>query len=193
MINAPLEYLHNVHHGLRAMLYSPETSLQKYLFERLCEILRETPVLLRQRAIHPNGEMDVQGVMHDYLKVVFPDFVPNPQISGVIRSFKPDCGIRNLGVAIEFKYVNSAAEIKSALTGIFEDIAGYSGSKDWTRFVSVIYQTAPFESESRFREELRKAKATSWTPILVNGNGDRKKPDTVTVSSAGPKKSKSNP
>lgn len=168
-ISEPLEYLRNIHIGLMAMFHSPERTLQNHLFDRLCEILRDTPLLLRRRSITPEREMDIQNCMHDYLRAFFPDFVLNPKICGSIRNFIPDCGIRTQRVAIEFKYVDSEEKVKIALTGILEDISGYSGSQDWNRFIAVIYQTAPFESEARFKEDLRRVKASGWIPILVHG------------------------
>lgn len=58
---------------------------------------------------------------------------------------------------------------------IREDAGGYSGSLDWTRFYSVIYQTSAFESEDRIRSELTRAGLVTWTGILVTGAGARRR------------------
>ena len=171
-----LIYLKDIHAGLMAIGADPHHSMNEYMFGRLHSLLSDTAVLVRKRAITPSREHDIQTVMHDYLEAFFPgNFVRDFEIPGPLKNFKPDCGIRDLGVAIEFKYADSEKEVKTALSGIFEDVAGYSGSKDWTRFVAVIYQTDAFVQKSKFEAELRRAKAHSWFPILVNGAGDRKK------------------
>jgi hypothetical protein len=60
--------------------------------------------------------------------------------------------------------------------GIFEDVSGYSGTLDWTRFYTVIYQTKAFESEDRIKSELARAGTLlTWKALLVTGAGAHKK------------------
>ena len=96
-------------------------------------------------------------------------------IPGIVKDFKPDCCIRNLRAAIEIKYADSRDEVAKRLGGIFEDAGGYSGSRDWTRFYSLIYQTESFESEDRVRSEMTRAGLVTWKAILVTGSGARAK------------------
>lgn len=103
-----------------------------------------------------------------------PEYKKSIQIGGIIRDFKPDCGIRNLKAAIEFKYAAKEEEVARAIGGIFEDVSGYSGSRDWNRFYTVIYQTEPFESEDRVRTELTRAGAITWNLFPVTGSGSRR-------------------
>src|SRR4029077_18280040 len=112
------------------------------LLERL---LRNTAVLVRKRSVQPKNEKEVRDVMHDYLEATFTEYRRDVKISGIIRDFKPDGGVRNLKAAIEYKFADSKEEVWKAMGGIFEDVSGYSGSLDWTRFYSVIYQTEAFE------------------------------------------------
>ena len=93
----------------------------------------------------------------------------DPKINRVLKNFKPDCGILSVEAAVEFKMVHTMDEVAKAISGVFEDIAGYSGSKEWTRFYSVFYQAQPFILEAHIRQDLKRAGATDWTPILVNG------------------------
>lgn len=74
---------------------------------------------------------------------------------------------------MEFKFVRSREEAKTAASGTFEDTAGYRGSKDWVRFYSVIYQVQPIMLESHLRHDLKRLGAATWTPIVVNGSSDR--------------------
>lgn len=113
--------------------------------------------------------------MHDYLEAFFPEYTNNVHIPGGVTTFKPDAGIRNLKAAIEFKFAATREEVSRSLRGIFEDFTGYAGSADWIRFYSVIYQTEAFEAEEKFRADLRRAGAASWTPVVVTGGGARRK------------------
>jgi hypothetical protein len=75
----------------------------------------------------------------------------NPLIGGTLKNF--DCGIASVGAAIEFKIVHTKEQVAVAYSGIAEDTAGYRGSKDWTRFYSVIYQAEPLMLETHLRSD----------------------------------------
>jgi hypothetical protein len=120
--------------------------------------------------------------MHDYLGAFFTEYKHPVHITGIIKDFEPDCGIRNLKTAIEFKYAATKEEVSKALGGIFEDLSGYSGSLDWVNFYSVVYQTEPFESEDRFKSEITRAGSFTWKAILVTGAGSRKKKTSAKTS-----------
>jgi hypothetical protein len=51
--------------------------------------------------------------------------------------------------AIEFKYAAKEDEVARAIGGIFEDVSGYTGSRDWNRF----YQEKEIESKTRHCQE----------------------------------------
>lgn len=169
----PFDYLSTLIDGLRASTGEELGSADAYDLVRLEVILKKTPVLVRNRGVTPMSEPDIQDVMHDYLGAFFTEFRKSVQIPGIIKDFKPDCGIRNLKAAIEFKYAAAAGEVSRAIGGVFEDISGYSGSLDWTRFYTVIYQTEAFDSEDRVRSELTGAGALTWKAFLVTGAGSR--------------------
>lgn len=169
----PLTHLETIVDGLRVASGQGVKPPEAFELSKLESILRRTGVLLRNRGIKPQGEVDIQTVMHDYLGAFFAEYRHPIHITGIIRNFQPDGGIRNLQAAIEFKYATSKAEVATALTGIFEDISGYKGSRDWTRFYTLVYQTQPFEAEDRFTAEMTRAGAYSWTPIIVTGSGKR--------------------
>lgn len=143
---------------------------------RLEGILRATPRIVHKRKVTPSKEHDIQDIVHEHLEVEFYDFVKNPTIDGPITPFKPDCGVRSLGAAIEVKFVDSAEEAKVAMRGIFEDLSGYTGSKDWTSFYSLIYMTAPFMLEGTFSGAIAATgNGANWKTIVVNGAGERKR------------------
>jgi hypothetical protein len=169
------EYVSTLIEGLRLVSGDTTSSLESYELAKLATLLRKAPTLLHWRGIEPRGEMDLQNVMHDYLRAWFTEYKHPLTIAGIVKDFKPDGGIRNLRAAIEFKYANSREEVAKSLGGIFEDAGGYSGSLDWTRFYSLIYQTEPFETEDRVRSEITRAGLVTWKAILVTGSGSRGK------------------
>ncbi len=168
------EFVSKLIEGLRLACGDPMASRDSYELAKLETLLRKTPTLLNWRGVEPTGEMQVQEIMHDYLRAFFTDYKRSVTIAGIVKDFKPDCGIRDLKAAIEFKFADSRDEVAKGLGGIFEDASGYIGSLDWTRFYSVIYQTSAFESEDRIRSELTRAGLVTWTGILLTGAGARR-------------------
>jgi hypothetical protein len=179
----PLTYLRNVIQGVRIARGHQRSSWETYDLAKFESVLRSTAVLLRRRKIAPKNEREIRDVMHDYLRALFTEYTKSVQISGVICSFKPDGGVRNLKAAVEFKYVSTHAEVSTALRGIEEDVSGYK-SADWVQLYSVIYQTKPFETEERLRAELQRVQAFTWTPILVTGESSRRKKRSRQTSKA---------
>lgn len=123
----------------------------------------------------PSSEMDIQNVMHPILEGFFgAEFHKNPPISQSIKSYEPDCGIKSIGTAVEFKFVDTEQELKTAMDGIYTDLSGYSGSKDWTQFISVFYMTDSFRSNKAIEEDIISKSQGKWLPVLVIGKGMRK-------------------
>ena len=170
----PFDYLDRLIGSLRSLAGEGLQPGDSYELAMLENMLRKTPVLVRKRGVDPKSEKEVRDVMHDYLGATFTEYRPDVTIPGIIRDFKPDGGVRNLKAAIEFKFADKPEEVARAVAGIFEDISGYSGSQDWTRVFSVIYQTDAFESEDRITSEMTRA-GTKWKTLLVTGAGARPK------------------
>jgi hypothetical protein len=170
----PFSYIEQTINNLRSCAGEAIASKDAHELALLETMLRKTPVLVRKNKVTPQSEKDVRDVMHDYLEATFTEYRRKVKIDGIIQDFRPDCGVRNLKAAIEFKYVNSLKELPKAMGGIFEDVSGYKGSLDWTRFYCVIYQTQAFESEDKIRSELvRAGTLLTWKAILVTGAGRR--------------------
>jgi hypothetical protein len=169
-----LEYIERIVSALRMTVNNQLSGEDAWNLARLEEMLEDTSNLVLRRGKAPANEGELQEIMHDYLRACFPDFVFNPKIGGAIKSFIPDCGIRRINAAIEFKIAHTKDEAVKAYGGIVEDTAGYKGSKDWTRFFAVIYQAKPFLPKSHLRSDMQRIKAATWTPILVNGATTRK-------------------
>lgn len=137
-------------------------------------ILRSTPQILAKRGIVPKKEADVQRALHDHLECSFKDYNRTVKLPKGLKSFEPDGAIESIETLIEVKFVDTRRKIGPIVSEIMEDLSGYAGSKDWSRFYSLIYQTEPFVNESRFEHSLRLSKnAGSWKSIVVTGSGGR--------------------
>jgi len=180
----PYEYMERLVDSIRMCVGEERSSMEAYGLVQLEAILRRTPVILRRRGCVPTREHDIQEIMQDYLEAFFLEYRPRPRIHGIVKDFEADCGVRDLKAAVEFKFAATAPEVARALSGVFEDIAGYSGSRDWTTFFSVIYQTEAFQSEDRVRTELTRAGALTWKGLLVTGAGQRSRAPAATPQRA---------
>lgn len=144
------------------------------LFALLEQILSGTAKMITDRDLNPSNETEVKNEVYKTLIHVFPDAVKNIPISKISKVYKPDLGIRSLKCAIEYKFVDSEQEMKTAIGGIFEDINGYEGSQDWATFYAVIYMTDHFMTLPQIEAEFKLSKVPRhWKPILVSGKGKR--------------------
>jgi hypothetical protein len=140
------------------------------------QILRGTPKMLSDRKIEPTNEAEVRNEVYKTLIHVFPDTVREIPIAKISKTYKPDIGIKRLKSAIEYKFVDSESEAKLAIGGVFEDINGYAGSKDWTTFYAVIYMTDNFLTQDQVEAEFKLSKVPHhWKPIVVFGKGKRER------------------
>jgi hypothetical protein len=169
-----LAYLGSYFRPLKASVPSKEETEAVAAIQRLERILLGTPKLIKDRGLEPKNEKDVRKAMYDLLIHVYPETVPEVPIAKQSKVYKPDIGIPPLRAAIEYKFAASEQEVKTALGGIYQDVSGYSGSKDWTVFFAVIYMTEPFLTQAQVEAEFRMSKVDrSWKPLLVVGKGAR--------------------
>jgi hypothetical protein len=172
----PFDYMEKLVKNVRLLASEGLDTRDAYELAMLENFLRKTPVLLRKRKVVPTSEKEIREIMHDYLGALFTQYKPEITITGILKDFKPDGGVRNLKAGIEFKFAATHEEVTRAMGGIFEDVSGYSGSLDWIRFYTVIYQTEAFESEDRIKSELARAGTVmTWKALLVTGAGTRRK------------------
>lgn len=145
--------------------------------EILERILIGTGKYISDRNILPESEAEVRKSIYDMLIHVFPDTVREIPISKVTKVYKPDFGVKSLGVAIEYKYIASDSEAKKIIGGIYEDIHGYAGSEDWKIFYAVLYMTDHYFTPAQIQAEFDMSDVDQhkWKPIVVLGRGIRKK------------------
>lgn len=142
--------------------------LERRGFQQLEHALRSMAKVCRERGVTVEKESDLQAVVHSQLEFTFADYVRNVQISKPIVNFKPDGGVRSLKAVIECKVIKSEDSLKVAIHGLTEDLSGYSGSSDWTKFYTLCYMTDAFAVEGHLTSALRSSgNADGWTVILV--------------------------
>jgi hypothetical protein len=139
-------------------------------------ILQNTAGIIKLTKIEPANEADVRNAVFNVLKIAFHDAIREIPIAQLLKTYKPDLGVRSLMAAAEYKFVEDEKQLKSALEGIYADMKGYGGHYEWRTFFAVIYTTDSILHPERLAEEFRGVKADlSWTPILIVGKGARRR------------------
>lgn len=170
-----IELLQNYFEAITSQSVDLSSQMQETDFFRLERILKGTPKILYDRKIEPTNEKEVRKEIYNYLIHSFPDTVREIPISKVSKTFKPDIGIKSLKCAIEYKFIDSSTDYKTAISGIFEDIQGYAGSEDWKIFYAVFYMTDHFITEPQIESEFILSNVPhNWKPIIIYGKGQRK-------------------
>ncbi len=174
LFSKPLNHLESIVQGMRGAVGKGVATAEGFELSKLESILKNTAYLVRKRQIVPQSEKDIQDVMHDYLEAFFADYTRKLAIAKPIKTFIPDGGVPALKAAIEFKFATSKEQVKQEVGGIYEDMVGYSGSNDWTKFYTVLYQSDEFVSETAFREAIIRGGRGVWIPIIRTAPGKRK-------------------
>jgi hypothetical protein len=178
--SSPLAYLGSYFRPLKASVPSRQEVEAAAAVQQLERILLGTPKLVKDRGLEPENEKDVRKAMYDLLIHPYPDTVREVPIAKQSKVYKPDIGIPSLKTAVEYKFGTTEQEIKTALGGIYQDVAAYAGSSDWTVFFAVIYMTEPFLTQAQVEAEFRMSKIDrSWRPLLVVGKGNRRNKKTA--------------
>lgn len=139
-------------------------------------ILRNTPKIVHDRKITPNSEAEVRNCVYDLLIHVFPDTMREIPVPQVTKTYKADLGVPSLKTAAEYKYATTEEEARKIIGGFYEDMRGYAGSEDWKHFYAVLFMSKPFFTVEQIRAEFAHVGADkNWSPILVHGEGTRKR------------------
>lgn len=178
-------------HPVYGEFYSPALSAARQFFSSIEQmvsgreitglnvletILRHTPRIIKSAKLEPDNEVQVSKAVLQILQLAFVDATGSVSIPQISKNYKPDLGVKSLAAAIEYKFIDSEKEMKTALEGIYADMRGYSGHSDWHRFFAVLYMTAQFSTQEAVDMEFHNVGAdVSWKPILVTGAGSRKK------------------
>jgi hypothetical protein len=137
----------------------------------LLQIIRDIHYVITDTAVFqniPENENDVHIRIEAVLKCVFPDLKHKPVLTKQIKNFVPDTGIPSLQTLVEYKYLSRKSDVGPIADQLLADTRGYA-SKDWTRFLYVIYETNRFRTEKDWDLFLRESEVPSNTSIVVLG------------------------
>lgn len=137
----------------------------------LLQIIRDIHYVITDTAVFqntPENENDVHIRIEAVLKCVFPELKHKPVLTKQIKNFVPDTGIPSLQTLVEYKYLSRKSDVGLIADQLLADTRGYT-SKDWTRFLFVIYETNRFRTEKDWNLFLRESEVPSNTSIVVLG------------------------
>jgi hypothetical protein len=155
---------------LRAMTDAKAITAQTVLRN----ILSNTAVIVSANKLVPKNESEVRNAVLQVCRYSFPDSIKEVGIPKIIKHYKGDIGVRSLRTMVEFKFVDSKEEMKSALDGVYADMKGYR-HHDWDTFYGVFYMTGPFYIQEDVEREFEYVGADrTWTPLVVQGPGKRR-------------------
>ncbi|XXY51953.1 hypothetical protein WME91_12495 [Sorangium sp. So ce269] len=175
--SSSLEFLGRYVSILEDFFPSEPTSDERSRVELLERILRNTPKILQDRGLKPAKETPVYKAVGDVLGLVFPDFTPKVNLAKPLKTYKPDFGFPELGIAVEYKFASTEQEVKTALDGIFSDMQGYGGSREWTTFYAVIYMTGHFFTQEQIEAHTKISEGRqNWRILPVYGVGTKREP-----------------
>jgi len=133
------------------------------------QILRDIHYTITDKALFvrvPKDEKDVHVRIEGILKCVFPDLKHKPVLTKAIKNFEPDTGIPSIKTLIEYKFLSRVEDIRLIADQVLADTRGYV-SKEWSRFIYLIYETNRFRSEKQWIQLLRQSEVPETTTIVV--------------------------
>jgi hypothetical protein len=135
----------------------------------LLQIIRDIHYVITDKVLFyttPANENDVHLRIEGILKCVFPDLKHKPSLSKQIKNFEPDTGIPSIETLIEYKFLSRKEDIPRIADEILADTRGYS-SKEWSRFLYVIYETNRFKPEKDWNQLLIQSGVPENTTAVV--------------------------
>jgi len=138
----------------------------------LVEILRATQYSITDTKCFqstPSREEEVHVRVEAVLRCVFSDVRTKPPIAKPIKNFVPDTGIPSLSTLLEYKFISTNEEAKRVAEEVLADTRGYV-SRDWNRFIYVIYETRRIKPEREWNDLLKSCGAAeNTTAIVISG------------------------
>ncbi|WP_394425156.1 hypothetical protein [Vreelandella stevensii] len=134
-------------------------------------VLRNTASIIHHSGTTPTSEPQVYKAVRGVLEAVFPS-ARSPKSSFIksAQEYKPDILIPELAAAVEYKYVEKEARLKSAIAQISDDVKGYTGDKDYNLFYAVFYVKTDFWGQDKFSAAWKEKKfPKNWKAFYVVG------------------------
>jgi hypothetical protein len=135
----------------------------------LLDIIRNVHYVITDKTVFPGvpqSEKDVHLRIEAILKCVFPDLKHKPSLSKQIKNFEPDTGIPSLKTLVEYKFLSRKEDVGPIADQLLADTRGYT-SKDWERFLYVVYETNRFRTESDWNQLMRESSVALNTTVVV--------------------------
>jgi hypothetical protein len=135
----------------------------------LLQIIRDIHYTITDKALFkdvPQNEKDVHTRIEGILKCVFPDLKHKPTLTKPIKNFEPDTGIPSIETLIEYKFLSRPDDVKAIADEVLADTRGYA-SREWSRFIYVIYETKRFRPEKEWIQLLKQSGVSEDTTIVI--------------------------
>ena len=116
----------------------------------------------------PSNETDVHLRIEGLLKGIYLDLKHKPQLTKPIKNFEPDTGLPSIKTLIEYKFISSVNEAKIVADEILADTRGYY-SREWDRFIYVIYETTRIKPESEWKNLLTECNVQDNEVVVISG------------------------
>lgn len=150
--------------------YPSETNTR--VTKDLLNIIRDIHYVITDKSLYggpPKNENDVHIRIEGILKCLFADMKHKPTLTKAIKNFVPDTGIASIETLIEYKFIARSCDVPIIADQILADTRGYV-SKDWKRFLYVIYETNRFRSEKEWNHLLQQSGlADNTTAVVLSG------------------------
>lgn len=151
----------------------------------LVSILRATQYAITDSGCFPappQNEADVHHRVEAVLQCVFPDLRSKPPISKPIKNFEPDTGLPSVKTLVEYKFVETKADVKRVADEILADTRGYV-SADWNNFVFLIYETRRLKPETEWNNLLHECgAAANIQAIVICGEAPRRTGEAMALA-----------
>lgn len=116
----------------------------------------------------PSCEADVHLRIEGLLNSIFLDLKHKPSLTKPIKNFEPDTGLPSIKTLIEYKFISNKAQAKIVADEILADTRGYF-SREWKRFIYVIYETTRIKSENEWEALLAECDVQDTEIIVLSG------------------------
>ena len=173
---------------LESMIPLVEKTAEQSKLEVLENVLRNTAKIMKDHGIEPDRETVIYKAVGNVLSLYFPKLTFNVNFPKPLKNYKPDFGVPELGVAVEYKFATSEVEVKAAVDGIFTDMHAYSGTSPWRTFYAVIYMTGPYYTAEQMTAHVESSSGPkNWKILPVLGTGSKEAKKRLRRRKAAPK------
>jgi len=128
----------------------------------------------------PSNETEVHQRIEGVLRCLFLNLKHKPTLTKPIKNFEPDTGLPSIKTLIEYKFISSKAQAKIVADQVLADTRGYF-SREWEKFIYVIYETIRITPESEWKELLSECGVENTDIIVISGVPPKKKQKEIST------------